>query len=467
MMISRDDLQALLEQGLSRHQVPGASVAVFHEGVLTTAAAGIANVSTGVEVTPQTVMHIGSITKVLNATLIMQLVDEGKVDLEERVVRYLPGLRLKDREALKRITVMMLLNHTSGIDGDMLPDHGHDEETIEKGIERFAGLGQIFSPGAECSYCNPATVIAGYLAQRLTGESWYRLMHERIFRPLGMEHAAALPEEALLHRASVGHYLRPNAGQGPTRTSFAFLPLSFAPAGTTLMMSAGDLVAFARAHMSDGCGANGARILSADSATLMRQMRVLNKGKGYTYSDGVGIGWLVFENGMLNHPGGGPGIVSVLYVYPERGFAAAILTNAEHGLTLIHEIMGPWLDEFGGLKLFGKAAVQVPREPPTIDHGKYVGLYEDIITRHTVSQSGTGLTLSSQAKFAPYESISTAPTPAARLLPLGDDQFTLGAAEGGTVDTTDAFRIVTFRNRNGQGQYQHLGNSLRLYPRVR
>jgi len=98
----------------------------------------------------------------------------------------------------------MLLNHTSGIDGELLPDKGHDEETIEKGITRFAELGQLFAPGTEFSYCNAGTVIAGYLAQQLRRNSWYSLIKERIFAPLKMNHAAALPEDAILHRAAVG-----------------------------------------------------------------------------------------------------------------------------------------------------------------------------------------------------------------------------------------------------------------------
>src|SRR5262245_34705273 len=134
--IRKDELLNRLQDCLARHRVPGASVAVLHDGEVITAAAGITNVTTGVALTEDTVMHIGSITKVFTATLAMQLVDEGKIDLDEPVVRYLPDLKLKDPEALEQITVKMLLNHTSGIDGVCLPTLGHDEETIEKTVGR-------------------------------------------------------------------------------------------------------------------------------------------------------------------------------------------------------------------------------------------------------------------------------------------------------------------------------------------
>jgi CubicO group peptidase (beta-lactamase class C family) len=465
MKINASALRASLEASLARHQIPGASLAVFHDGELVIAAAGVTNMTTGVELTPDTVMHIGSITKILNATLVMQLVEEGKVALDEPVTRYLPDLKLKDRQALAQITVKMLLNHTSGIDGEMLPDHGHDEETIEKGIARFAQLGQLIPPGTEFSYCNAGTVIAGYIVQRLRGKSWYRVIRERIFEPLQMEHAAALPEEALLHRASVGHYLDPDSNSKPSRTSFAFLPLSFGPCGTSLMMSARDLLRFLRVHMSDGVGENGIRLLSAHSVKVMQQLTVNNKGKGYTYADGVGIGWFLAEEGLLHHLGGGPGIISGLYAYPKHGFAAIVLTNAMHGLDLINELMEPWLAEFGTTKPFGMAETDASEKHVRIDPARYVGVYGDVISRFIVSHAAAGLMLSKQAKLACYENISTQATSPSRLIPLGDERFML--EPGGAADRASAaFRLFTFRNPDRNSRMRHLGNTLRLYSRI-
>ena len=111
------NLASRLAASIQKHKVPGASAAVFRAGQWEVAAAGVTNVTTGVEVTPETVMHVGSITKVLNTTLMMQLVDEGRVDLQAPLKRYLPDFQVANRDATDRITVEMLLNHTSGIDG--------------------------------------------------------------------------------------------------------------------------------------------------------------------------------------------------------------------------------------------------------------------------------------------------------------------------------------------------------------
>src|SRR5207245_5322314 len=105
------------------------------------------------------------------------------------------------------------------------------------------------------------------LARRLLENSCYTLIEERIFKPLHLQHSVVLPADGLLHRATVGHFL--NKDGTNTRPTFAFLNPSFAPAGATAMLAAKDLATFALAHVNDGVGANGHRLLSAASARRM------------------------------------------------------------------------------------------------------------------------------------------------------------------------------------------------------
>lgn len=452
----KNELQRALEEALIRNHVPGASVAIYNKGQLTTAAAGIANVATGVELTPDTVMQIGSVAKVFTATLVMQLVDEGKVDLDAKVLHYLPDLKLQDRAALEQITVKMLLNHTSGIDGELSPDYGHDEETIEKGVARMVGFGQIHRPGTEFSYCNAAVVIAGYLAQRLQKKSWYTLVKERIYQPLQMEHAVTLPEEALLHRVSVGHFMNPATKQ-VTRTSNAFNPLSRAPCGPTLMMSAQDLMTFARAHMRFGAG-----ILSEKSARAMQTVTVNNQGKGYAGDLDLGLGWMISANGLLQHAGSAPGAIAWLGVHPEQEFAAALLMNLGDGRGLFNDVMTPRLKEVG----FGDAGttpdLQLPTQPVKFDAARYVGEYESVVVRVRVAQTADGLTLSFQQKFRTNsDDSSLEPSPPVPLIALGDDKFVPRSPTGKNVTG----EIVAFRNLRPDGKMEHLGNWTRLFKR--
>ena len=403
--MDRTDLQAQLEAALAKHNGVGASAAVYRGGKVTAAAAGLANSVSGVEMTTDTLLHIGSITKVFNTTLLMQLVDEGLVALDDRVTRHLPELRLGDPDALAAITLKMLVNHTSGIDGEILPEHGHDRETIADAIPRFAQMGQIHAPGGDCSYCNTATVIAGYLCQKLTGKSWYDLVRERIFQPLGMEHSAALPEQALLHRASVGHFLDPGSGRN-VRTTFAFLPLSFAPAGATLMMSARDLVTFCRAHMNGGVGPNGARILSEEGARAMQTRTARYQGPGF--AGGFGLGWMLYDHASIGHGGGGPGILSWLSAHPEQGFAMAVLTNVQHGMSIVNEVSGPYLTELG-MPVYGSEFDGFAERPEVSleNPSAVLGRFENCAQVFEILEHEGGYGMRIKMKFAFYDSILT------------------------------------------------------------
>lgn len=448
---TESELQAVLTAAIQKHSVPGASAAIFRDGQLTAAAAGLANTVTGVQLTPETVMHIGSITKIINTTLMMQLVDDGLVELDAPVIKYLPEFRVADPEATRQITVKMLVNHTSGINGELTPEAGHDKERIVDAISRIAAMDLIHAPGADLSYCNPATVLAGYLSQQLRGKSWYDLVKERIFKPLGMEHSIVVPEDALLHRASVGHFLQPDGKL--VRTSFVFLPLSYAPAGATAMLSATDLVTFARAHLGDGRAANGHRLLSERSARLMRTKTASYQGPGFA---DFGLGWMLGEQGTVSHGGGGPGILSGLYVHPGSQTAAAVLTNAAHGTPVINAVASPVLEAAARITPLGKAIADLvgrATDAP-VDPKPYLGQYESAATVVRIVPHGNGIGLTSRSKFMIYDVTSLTESPPAALRPIDQGRFALGPTALGFV------------NPRPDGRMGHLAMSGRLLKRT-
>ena len=453
-------LQADLEEALARYGVVGASAAVFANGEIRTAAAGLTNVSSGVAMTPETVMHIGSITKIFNTTLLMQMVDDGLVELDAPVSSYLPELRLADPDHLARITVGMLVNHTSGIDGEMVPEQGHDEEIIEKAIPRFADMGMIHEPGADASYCNTATVIAGYLCQRIRERSWYDLVKERIFQPLGMEHAAVLPEDALLHRASVGHFSDPETGE-PARTSFAFLPISFAPAGATAMMSASALVTFAAAHMADGTGPNGATILSPESSRAMRVETARLRGEGTPIA--FGLGWMLSEGGFVSHGGGGPGILANLSAHPESNVAVAVMGNSSHSGGLTSELSARWMEEAAGVA--PPAPLVRPIVDEEVDIARYAGRYGNVAQVYEIAempgQLAGSVGMSYWARFPFYDDTPLEPTPIVPLMPVGNDAFTFPDPEGNPTAA-----IMSFLDPGPDGRMRCIAQGARMMPRT-
>jgi CubicO group peptidase (beta-lactamase class C family) len=443
-----DTLASQLAASIQKHNVPGASAAVFRDGQWEAAAAGVTNVTTGLDVTAETVMHIGSITKILNATLVMQLVDEGLVDLAAPLKRYVPDFQVADRDATERITVEMLLNHTCGIDGEYFPYGGPDAERIEDAIPRIARQGQIHAPGAELSYCNSGAVLAGYLAQRILGKSWYTLVEERIFKPLELQHSVVQPADALLHRATVGHFL--NEDGTPRRTSFAFLNPSFAPAGATAMLSAKDLATFALAHMNDGVGPNGNRLLSAASARRMRRQTATWRGVG---GGGFGLGWMTMDKGIVGHDGGGPGIVSWLYANPAAKTVAAVLTNAAHG-GVADEIIAPLYEAAGAKPPWADYdELEKQATDARVDPRPYVGQYESVTLVLRVVPHGEGIALRVRGKVRFYETDRLEESPPLPLRPIRDGHFTTGQG------------FVTFLNPGADGRMQHLASRRRLHRR--
>src|SRR5262249_32079389 len=158
--------------------------------------------STGVEVTTDSVFQIASIGKMWNATLVMQLVDEGSVELDAPVRRYLPELWFADREASEAITVRHLLCHTGGIDGNHYVDTGRGDDCYERFVASCTVVPQLAEPGSFFSYARAGSVVLGRLIERVTGVGWDSALKERLVLPLGLERTATLPEDAILHRAA-------------------------------------------------------------------------------------------------------------------------------------------------------------------------------------------------------------------------------------------------------------------------
>src|SRR5690554_1958661 len=189
-MESHDDVAEFLQTQLARRAaergVPGAAVAVVVDGEIIDHAVGVLSTATAVDATPESVFQIGSITKVWTATLVMQLVDDGLIDLDEPVRTYLPELRLGDETVVASITVRQLLSHQAGFEGDIFTDTGRGDDAIEKYVTLLAGTAQIFRPGEMFSYNNAGYVVLGRLVERMREMTWEQALVEHLATPLGL-----------------------------------------------------------------------------------------------------------------------------------------------------------------------------------------------------------------------------------------------------------------------------------------
>ena len=360
------------------HRVPGASLGILRRRPdgseeLVEAAYGVLNKRTGVPVTTDSVFQIGSMTKVWTATVVLQLVDEGKLDLDAPIVEVLPELRLSDPDVTKRVTMRHLLTHTSGIDGDVFTDTGRGDDCLEKYVAQLDEAGQNHPLGATWSYCNSGFSLAGRVIEKLTGTTWDAAMRERIFTPLGMTHAVTLPEEALLHRAAVGHVAEGDAEPEPAPVWC--LPRSLGPAGL-VTASAADALAFARMHLAGGLAPDGSRVLSEASAAAMADKQADLPDK-YTLGDSWGLGWIRMGwdgRRLIGHDGNTIGQAAFLRVLPDEGLAVVLLTNGGNTRDLYEDLYREIFAELADVAM--PRPLAPPDEPVRVDIAPHVGRYE-------------------------------------------------------------------------------------------
>lgn len=380
-----DGLPGFLEQ----HDVPAAAVAVLADGQVIDRAAGVLSRRTGVEATTDSIFQIGSITKLWTSTLVMQLVDEGRIDLDATVRTYLPEFRIADDTAARTITVRQLLTHTAGFEGDIFTDTGVGDDCVEKYLGVLQEVPQLFPPGAMWSYNNAGFSVLGRLIEVLRGKPYDACLREYLIDPLGIEHAATGPYEAILHRAAVGHVQSSqDAPYEPTRVwTFA---RSNVAAGSMLAMSARALLAFARMHLEDGRAPGGTQLLAPGTAGRMLETQVDLPDLGF-FANSWGLGFELFDTPggqIVGHDGSTIGQEAFVRIVPDAGVAVALLCNGGRTLALYADVVGPIIDSLTSTTL--PAFPTPPGDVVEGDVDRCLGVYSCDIADLEVSQDDAG-----------------------------------------------------------------------------
>ena len=185
------DVDKIVTAMMQLYDIPGVSLALVKDGkVLYTQGYGKANTVTGAAVTENTVFEIGSVTKSMTTTDIMQLVEEGKVDLDAPVATYLPGLKLSDPEATQHITVQQIITNSSGLPRADQGWYSGKLTTTQQVLDDLVNVPLTAAPGKLWQYCNQNFVIAGAIIEKVTGQTWEDYTRQHIFEPLGMKSAS-------------------------------------------------------------------------------------------------------------------------------------------------------------------------------------------------------------------------------------------------------------------------------------
>lgn len=339
MSVRQSDLQGQLGELIARHRVPGAVVAVWQDGELSTAAAGVANLNTGVPMTVDTAFLTGSITKVWATTLFLTFVEEGLLDLDTPIVSYAPDVQFgADKDVARSLTFRHLVNHSSGVDtSDLFVESRPYPEGAEDYLGPLARAGKLTEPGVVSSYNNAGWIIAELVLRRLTGKNFVQHLRQRVVERLGVQRTVFSAREAMLYRTAIGSFPARDGTPQPT-TQFMY-PDSWAAPGTVTITTVEDTIAFLRMHLADGVLPDGTRLLSHESVAAM-QTPTCPFPPGP--QAGFGLGWMYNEHDgtlIFSHGGGSLGGVAHAQISPADDFAMIAFVNSHVGRPLHNDLV--------------------------------------------------------------------------------------------------------------------------------
>jgi CubicO group peptidase (beta-lactamase class C family) len=319
---SHGPLDDFIHRYLREMNAPGLTLGLTNRsGTVRTASFGFADLEAKTLLAPEMRFQVGSISKSFVALTLLQIRDEGKLDLDKPILEYLPWLPIETGYGV--VTVHHLLTHTSG-----LPDS----------LNLFASDPswrhvQGFKPGEQFYYCNVGFSILGHLISKLDGRPWPQAIRERIMSPLGMTASRAIIDDNSRSScpSSYKHFYEDRPYPRHGRLAKAE-DLVFDDAAGSVLSTPGDMARYMRMILNRGAGPNGRRIVSEDGFARFSKSYIkapeFSPTAGYSY--GIAVDKLG-EHTILRHTGGMDSYASALIIDLDGGVAAFASINAMQG----------------------------------------------------------------------------------------------------------------------------------------
>lgn len=366
-------LDAKIRAAMRADGIPGVAVGVLLGRRAYVRGYGVTDVDHPHSVDGDTAFRIQSTTKTFTGMTMMRLVDQGKVDLDARVVCYLPDFATADKRASAVVTVRQLLNHTPGWLGDDFQGFGQGEDALARYVSSLTRLPQLTRPGDVFAYNNAAFGVAGRVIEVVTGSSYSTAVRRLVLGPLGIARTSYFSDKILGPNVAVPHVIV--NGKPKAEPALWHMSRNDDPTGG-LISSARDQLLWARFQLGDGRAPDGARLLTKRSLLEMRS----HPGPGGTLIvelEGMGVTWMLRPSAegprIVQHGGSGPGQLSGFMMVPERGFALTMLTNSDGAQRLRNELFSDdWaLRRFAGVTNL----TAIPRHVPPAGLAPYAGRY--------------------------------------------------------------------------------------------
>ena len=302
----------------NKYRLFNGSVLVAEDGkVIYKKGLGLANMEWNIPNTPETKFRLGSITKQFTATLIMQLVEQGKVKLDGKISDYLPDYR---KDVGDKVTVHQLLNHTSGIPSytglpGFFQDVSRNPYTVGAFVKKYASNDLEFEPGSKFSYNNSGYFLLGAIVEKATGKLYEQVLKEKIFDPIGMKNTGYDHFDTLIERRATGYQKTPDG-----YINAPYLDMSIPYAAGSMYSTVDDLYLWDQALYTD-------RLLSAQSKELMFKPNLENYAYGWT------IRKTSFDEKIpvITHGGGINGFTTTIVRFPGQRHLIVMLDNTAGG----------------------------------------------------------------------------------------------------------------------------------------
>lgn len=313
---------------MKKKKIPGASIALIDGNTIVWQQGfGFADEENEIKATPETLFKIGSVSKLFTGSAVMQLQEQGKLDLDDPVKKYITNLNMKSRfNQDKPFTVRQVLTHHAGIPSDIMKGFfSYKPESYETIVNYLNEEYVCYPPDYIHSYSNPGFTLMGVLVERVSGEKYPEYMRNQIFKPLGMENTCFWAIDKDVETMSKTYDRKGKDFNAPK--------LRDVPAGS-IWSNVAELSGFLKEMIPSN---NQNNILKQE--TKKEIFEVQNKTILFDVGDPIGIVWEINEETkagtIYNHGGATMAHRAMVAVAPETSLGVAILTNTSRGGSVI------------------------------------------------------------------------------------------------------------------------------------
>ncbi|MEP6635437.1 MAG: serine hydrolase [Acidobacteriota bacterium] len=307
----------------NKYRLFNGSVLVAENGkVIYKKGLGLANMEWNIPNAPDTRFRLGSITKQFTATLVLQLVEQGRIKIDSKITDYLPDYR---KDTGGKVTIHNLLTHTSGIPNYTgLPgfnEVSRDPYSVEEFVKKYTSNDLEFEPGSKFSYSNSGYFILGAIIEKVTGQRYEQVLKERILDPLGMKNSGYDHYANILERRAAGYQKTPDG-----YVNAPYLDMSLPFAAGAIYSTVDDLYLWDQALYTD-------RVLSAHSKDLMFKPFLSDYAYGWNVTN-ASYGTGTERTLQIRHDGGINGFSTIIVRFPEQKHLIVLLDNTAQGRSL-------------------------------------------------------------------------------------------------------------------------------------